>query len=253
MLQGMTRRVAWAAHGALLALGAGLLIGCGAAPAPQGPTGIDGLTIPTPSPDPGDFIAGVDNPWFPLAPGSSWTYRRYTPTSLTIVVATVLPTPRRVDGVPTTAVRFVVRRPHGRTAFAAVRWYAQDLAGNVWWFGQRVGGTVSVDPLATRSWVAGRRRAEPGLLVPAHPRAGDGFDNGFERGVMERRTTVLSLDVTVALPHGPYRHTLETQDLSGMEPTLTVQSYYAPGVGLVAQQAVRASTTELTLIRFRRA
>ena len=26
-------------------------------------------SIPTPSPDPADFVAGVDNPWLPLAPG----------------------------------------------------------------------------------------------------------------------------------------------------------------------------------------
>jgi hypothetical protein len=258
----MTRRVAWAARGRLLALGAGLLgagllgsgllAGCGASPAPQGPTGIDGLTIPTPSPDPRDFTDHVDNRWFPLEPGTRWTYRRYTPTSLDTVVATVLPTTHRVDGVPTTAVRFVVRRPHGRPALAAVRWYAQDTAGNVWWFGQRVGGTFSIDPLAPGSWVAGRQGARPGLLVPAHPRAGDGFANGFQSGVMERRTTVMSLDVAVALPRGGYHHTIETQDLSELEPALVVQSYFAPGVGLVAQQAIEAEATELTLVRFRR-
>jgi hypothetical protein len=248
----MTRGAAWAARGTLLVLGAGVLVGCGASPAPLGPSGIDGLTIPTPSPDPHDFTARVDNPWFPLTPGTRWTYRRYTATSLDTLLATVLPTPRRVDGLAATAVRFVVPRPHARTTFAAVRWYAQDAAGNVWWLGQRVGRTFPVDPLATRSWVAGRHGAEAGLVMPAHPRIGDGFANGFQSGVMERRSTVMSLETAVALPRGKYDRTVQTRDRSGLAPTLEVQSYYAPGVGLVAQQATRAVVTELTLVRIRR-
>jgi hypothetical protein len=69
---------------------------------------------------------------------------------------------------------------------------------------------------------------------------------------MERRSTVMSLDATVALPRGIYHHTLETQDLSGLKPTLVVQSFFARGVGLVAQQATEAAATELTLVRVRR-
>jgi hypothetical protein len=247
----MTRGAAWAARGTLLALGAGLLVGCGASPASLGPSGIDGLTIPTPSPDPRDFTSRVDNPWFPLATGTRWTYRRYGPSSLDTLIATALPGTRRVDGVATTALRFVVRRPHGRTTFAAVRWYAQDSAGNVWWFGQRVGHGLLVDPLAPRSWVAGRHGARAGLVVSAHLRLGDGFADGFQSGVMERRSTVMSLDATMALPRGTYHHTLETQDLSRLEPTLVVESFYAPGVGLVDQQATGATATELTLVRVR--
>ena len=38
------------------------------------PTGVDELVIPTPSPDPADFVAVVDNPWLPLEPGRTWTY-----------------------------------------------------------------------------------------------------------------------------------------------------------------------------------
>ena len=54
-----------------LVLGAG---GCGAASPDSPPSGIDELVIPTPSPDPADFVRGVDNPWLALEPGATWSY-----------------------------------------------------------------------------------------------------------------------------------------------------------------------------------
>ena len=248
----MTRGPAWAAGAAALALAAGLLGGCGGSPAPLGPSGIDGLTIPTPRPDPTDYVDRVDNRWFPLVPGTRWTYRRYSQTDLHTVIATVLPGTRAVAGVPTTAVRFAVRRSSGGTTFAAVRWYAQDTAGNVWWFGQRVGRTFPIDPLATRSWMAGRRGAEAGLVMSAHPRVGDGFVNGSLPHAMERRSTVLSVDASVALPRGHYHHAVETRDLSALAPLGVVATYFAPGVGIVAQDTADTVDSELTLVRFSR-
>jgi hypothetical protein len=253
----MTRGPAWAARTRVVALGAGLLGaavlgGCGGSPAPQGPSGIDGLTIPTPHPDPGDFVDRVDNRWFPLVPGTRWTYRYYTPAHVDTVLATVLPGTRAVEGVATTAVRFTLSSPSGGTAFAAVRWYAQDTAGNVWWFGQRVGRTFPVDPLAVRSWTAGRRGAEAGLMMPAHPRVGDGFFNGSRPRTMERRSTVLSVDASVALPRGGYHHAVETRDLTALAPVSSARTFFAPGVGIVDQDVAGALETELTLLRVSR-
>jgi hypothetical protein len=249
----MTRGPAWAARAAVLALGvalgAGLLGGCGGSPAPLGPSGVDGLTIPTPHPHPADFVDRVDNRWFPLVPGTRWSYRYFTPGNLDTVFATVLPGTRAVAGVATTAVRFSIRRSSGGTTFAAVRWYAQDTAGNVWWFGQRVGRTLPLDPLATRSWRAGRRGAEAGLMMPAHPRVGDGFVNGSRPRTLERRSTVLSVDAAVALPKGHYHHAVETRDLSSLAPIRVVTTFFAPGVGLVAQDTSGTPSTELTLLR----
>lgn len=58
-----------------LLLAALSLTGCVGPPPSIDPSGVDELQIPTPAPDPADFVATVDNAWFPLAPGSVWTYR----------------------------------------------------------------------------------------------------------------------------------------------------------------------------------
>lgn len=227
------------------------LAACGASPAPLGPTGIDQLTIPTPSPDPADFTPDVTNTWFPLPPGTSWTYRRYTLGGSGVVVATALPGTRRIAGVATRPVRWVA--VHGaRTTPLAVRWYAQDTAGNVWWFGQRLSPSGGgLDALATRSWQAGRNGAWAGLIMAASPRMGDGYLNAYQRGVVERRSTVLSLDATASVPARTYRRTVLTRDVSRIAPIHVDRTYYAPGVGLVAQQTVAVSTSELFLVRMR--
>src|SRR5688500_14878321 len=58
----------------ILAVAALVLSGCGSASEPSPPSGVDQLVIPTPSVDPDDFVARVDNPWLPLASGAEWTY-----------------------------------------------------------------------------------------------------------------------------------------------------------------------------------
>jgi hypothetical protein len=254
----MTRaaaRVVRAAGSALVIalLGAaliGVLGACGASPTALGPTGIDGLTIPTPSPDPADFSDRVDNPWFPLAPGTVWTYRQDTTTSTRDLVAGVLPELREIAGVATTGVRWQAPR-HGHRVTVLVRWYAEDHAGNVWWFGQDVRRGPLVDDLARRSWAAGEDGAEAGLVLSADPRVGDGYANAEAPRVVERRSTVVSLTATVATTNRTYHDTVLTRDQSSLDPTQVTQSFFARAIGLVAQQITGPTTSELTLLRVR--
>ena len=251
----MTRAAAWAVRAAAtltaLTLGPAVLTGCGASPAPLGPAGVDGLTIPTPSPRPADFAGHTENPLFPLRSGTRWVYRQYTPTGFRAVVATVLPEQRDIAGIPTTGVRWQIR-VRGRERTAMVRWYAVDTAGNVWWFGQQVRShTPHLDNLAPSSWLAGRDGAEAGLILTDPPRLGDGYFNAVQPGVVERRSTVVSLAATVATTERTFRHTVVTRDLSTLEPLHSVQSYYARGLGLVAQQDTVATSTSISLVRMR--
>ena len=199
----MTRAAAWAVRAAAtltaLTLGPAVLTGCGASPAPLGPAGVDGLTIPTPSPRPADFAGHTENPLFPLRSGTRWVYRQYTPTGFRAVVATVLPEQRDIAGIPTTGVRWQVRvRGHERTAM--VRWYAVDTAGNVWWFGQQVRPHTPPSTTSPRSsWLAGRDGAEAGLVLTDPPRLGRRL---LQRGPARRGRA--SLDRRLA--HGHRRH-----------------------------------------------
>lgn len=256
----MTRAAAWAARARApivsVSVAASIvsvaLTGCGASPTELGPTGVDQLTIPTPSPDPTDFTGHATNPWFPLRAGTRWTYEQETPTGTRTVVAQVLPEQRDISGIGTTPVRWQIRT-HGSVRTAMVRWYAADRDGNVWWFGQKVlPHRPPLDRLATSSFLVGRDGAEAGLILSAAPREGDGYLNAFQPHVVERRSTVLSLTGNVTTRTQTFHDTVVTRDLSALDPVHVVQTYFARGIGLVAAQDTTAISTSLTLVGVRR-
>ena len=137
-------------------------------PAPYDAPGINGLVVPTPSPDPDDFVDVVDNPWLPLEPGGS---ARFDVTEdgadIGSIETTVLEETTDVGGLAATAV--VTYADVDGTADTTTRYYAQDAAGNVWLVGADAGDDGSGD------WRAGERGAEAGLAMPAHLRVGDGW------------------------------------------------------------------------------
>ena len=186
------------------------LAGCGSASEPSDPAGVDALVIPTPDPDPADFVDHVDNPWFPLEPS---TTRRYDgPSASSVSISTTVEPGGEVDGVPTTVL---VRTVRGE---APVRdHYAQDRAGNVWWFGR------------DGEWAAGVDGAEAGLLMPARPRVGDGYRTVLAPG-FDEVARVTAVGEAVVVPLGEYRDTVVLERTIG---GVTRQEVYARGIGLV--------------------
>ncbi|HMD12790.1 MAG TPA: hypothetical protein VKG90_10715, partial [Marmoricola sp.] len=75
---------------------------------------VDGVTVPTPSPDPGDFVDTVDNPWFPLAPGTVWTSTSEGDEGPQTDVVTVTHQTKVIQGVTTVVVHDVVRDDAGK-------------------------------------------------------------------------------------------------------------------------------------------
>lgn len=190
-----------------------LLSGCGTFAQEYPPSGVDQLTIPTPSPDPADFVAGVDNPWFPLPAGQVRTVRasRLGQPVVTGTV-TVLADPVEVAGVAATAVRTEV----GPTV--VTDYYAQDRAGNVWWLGHD-----DTDP--ARSWRAGEGDARAGLAMAAEPRFGDGYRLALAPGIEERVARVVEVEADeVVVEIG-----------SPADPAYDAEETYARGTGLVSR------------------
>ena len=227
-----------------------LLSACAAGPDTVDPSGVDGLEIPTPSPDPADFVGGIDNPYLPLRPGNEWVYEVTGEEPQTITV-TVTDETREVAGVTTTVVRDVVTGADGEVIEETADWFAQDREGNVWYFGE---DTTEYDergrPDTTGSWEAGVDGARAGLVMPATPRLGDGYQQEFYPGEAEDRAEVLALDGTRQLSSGAYEDLLVTEDTTPLEPGLVEQKYYARGTGLIYEETVSGGSEQVELISF---
>jgi hypothetical protein len=239
--------------GALVAgLAAATLTGCAGGPPQVDPAGVDGLEIPTPSPDPRDFVASVDNPWFPLEPGTVWTYRATSSEGAQTIVVTVTDRTRVVQGVPTTVVHDVVTDARGRTVEDTFDWYAQDTAGNVWYFGEDTTAYDGRKASTEGSWEAGVDGAEAGLLMPAKPRVGDGYAQEFRAGVAEDRGEILALHERHQVPAGTYDDVVVTEDTTPLEPGLVERKYYARGVGVILEEDVAGGSEVVELVELRR-
>ncbi len=207
---------------AALALGVPALAGCAGIgqPAPYDSVGINGLVIPTPSPDPEDFVGGVDNPWLPLEPGATWSYEVTDEgREIGAVETEVLEDPSVVAGLGATVVRTTTRI--GRDAAEETRFYAQDEDGNVWLVG--ADGAVG-------SWRAGEDGAEAGLAMPADPRLGDGWLAYAAPGLPRASTTV----------EDQSRQMVQTREAGRNEADTATRNVYESGVGLVSVEDLDA-------------
>src|SRR6266511_1956283 len=85
--------------------------------------------------DPGSFVSGVDNPYWPLAPGSKWRFEGDSDGTTEVVVVEVLAETKEILGITCVVVRDEVSSD-GETVELTFDWYAQDVHGNVWYFGE---------------------------------------------------------------------------------------------------------------------
>ena len=185
-------------------------------PQPYDSPGINGLVIPTPTPDPDDFVAGVDNPWLPLEAGATWRYEvSDAGRSIGTIEAEVLDDTTPIAGLDATGVRTTTEVDGDTTRETS--FYAQDEGGNVWLVGVDADGD---------GWRAGEDGAEAGLAMPAHPRLGDGWQAYAVPGLPEARIRV----------EDQSQQMVQALDEAGT----TTRTVYEKGIGLVSVEDLDA-------------
>jgi len=236
------RRTAWSV--ALLVV----LSACGSAPPKSPPSGVDELVIPTPSPDAADFVDTIDNPWLPFTAGSTWVYRTTSSEGEQTDTVTVLDQTKVVAGVTTTVVHDLAVDEDGVTVEDTYDWYAQDSAGNVWYFGEDTTAYEDGKASTEGSWEAGVDGAQAGIAMLATPRLGDGYQQEFLEGTAEDRARILSVTATATSPAGDFADTVLTEDTTPLEPGLVERKYYARGVGTVREEDITGGDEVVVLM-----
>jgi hypothetical protein len=129
----------------------------------------------SPSIDPANFVQTIDNPYWPLEPGTTYTYDGVRGTTPQTDVEVVTHQTKVILGITSTVVRDTVSE-HGAPVERTFDWYAQDEDGNVWYMGEdsfELKGGRFVK--ASDSWKSGVDGAQPGIIMPANPQPGEAY------------------------------------------------------------------------------
>jgi len=207
----------------------------------------DGGTY-APELDPSEFVEVIDNPYLPYIPGTRWVYEGDDDGQTERVEVEVLHETREIEGITATVVHDTVY-VDGELAEDTYDWFAQDVDGAVWYLGEdthEYEDGVAVN--AEGAWEYGRDGAQPGIVMPAHPQAGDAYRQELYAGEAEDMAEVLEVGVTAEIALGSYDDVVVTEDWTPLEPEVVERKTYARGVGLIREIKATGATGTIELI-----
>jgi hypothetical protein len=250
-MSGRIRSVRRARLGAVVAISVAGLVGASA----QGNRGLPEGHQPA-NLDPSAFTVNIDNPYYPLHPGDRRVYRETAPdgTRQRVIDQVTDRTKRIADGVLARVVIARVVDHKGSLVEYTEEWFAQDRAGNVWYFGEDTAKFENGKVDRHGSFEAGMNGAEPGVQMPAVPRAGMRYrlEGGFATGAADH-TEILSVGKEqVEVPFGHFRRTVMTRDFTPLEPRVSELWFYAKGVGAVLALDISDGDHREELVKFKR-
>jgi hypothetical protein len=186
-----------------------------------------------PAIDPEDFVDHIDNPYFPLEPGTDFVYEGKTSAGLVHNDFIVTHKTKKILGVTTTEIHDIVST-NGKVTEDTLDWFAQDKDGNVWYFGENTEELIGGRPSTlSGTFTAGTNNDRPGIIMEAHPKIGDFYRQEFSLNNAEDYGSVASLTDTVKVRAGRFTHCLRSPESTPLEPSLHEVKWYAPGIGNV--------------------
>jgi hypothetical protein len=197
------------------------------------PQGSDRVTL-----NPADFRVGTNHDYWPMQPGSVWTYRETDAEgNVQRVVVEVTGDTRMISGIEAVVVHDQVTE-EGELVEDTFDWYAQDRFGNLWYLGEDTKEYEGGEIVSTAgSWEHGVDGAMAGIILPADPRPGMSYRQEFYAGEAEDMAIVLSVEEVLVGHFGPddvmLRDVVMTRDWTPLDPTVSEYKFYANGVGLV--------------------
>ena len=248
----------------LLLAAASLSMGCDPQPTQPSETASDGGASPAFAPteptgaefryapefDPDNFVRNVDNRFFPLVPGTRYVSFGEEDGEQEKNVVVVTHDRKNILGISAVVVldQVFVGDEFDELKEKTFDWFAQDRQGNVWYLGEDTKEFEDGEVVSTEgSWEAGVQGARAGIIMPAHPEAGQHYRQELFRGEAEDEARVTGLGVEVTVPYGSFRGCIRTIEWTRLEPGITEAKWYCPGVGFVKARGIEGSDARLVL------
>jgi hypothetical protein len=202
-----------------------------------------------PAIDAKNFVSTIDNPYWPLKPGTGFHFQGFKGTAEQKDDEIVTHQTKRILGIDAVAVRDTVSQ-HGHRIERTLDYYAQDKQGNVWYMGEdsfelQHGHFVK----ASDSWLSGVNGAQPGIIMPADPKKGDRYrQEYYPPGEALDEAHVLGVRGPFTVPYGSFKHALVTSEFSPLEPQ-TEEKVYVAGLGEIEEHVVKGGHEGFRLVR----
>ena len=200
--------------------------------------------------DPVNFVAVVDNPYFPMLVGSRWVYEGEADGETERVEIVVTEQRKTVMGIAATVVRDSVY-VDDELVEDTYDWFAQDRDGNVWYLGEDSREIDDGEVVSTEgSWEAGVDGALPGIVMPAEPAVGDAYRQEYYVGDAEDMFEIIAVGGSVEVPAGRFEEVVTTRDWTPLEPDVVEEKQYAPGVGKLREEKTAGGDDISELVEF---
>ena len=201
----------------------------------------------TPAIEPANFQAKVDNPYFPLVPGTTLIYREKADGERSENEVTVTSETKMIMGVQCVVVHDKVIE-NGKLKEDTYDWYAQDKEGTVWYFGEATKEFKAGGAVETRgSWEAGIN-GQPGVIMPAHPTPGKPYRQEYSPNNAEDMAQIVAVNQSVTVPAGSFKNCVKTKDWSLLE-SGSEYKWYAKGIGVVQAKGTKGELETLVSIK----
>ncbi|HYV94532.1 MAG TPA: hypothetical protein VE978_22355 [Chitinophagales bacterium] len=186
---------------------------------------------------PENFVLGITNQYFPLTPGDTLYYQTVSVEDgdsifedITIAVTSDI---KVITGINCTVVHDVATED-GEITEDTYDWYAQDIYGNVWYFGEYTQALQDDGSWSTEgSFENGVDGAVAGIIMPGNPHQfiGQTYRQEHYVGHAQDKATILSTDETVTIGYGTFTNCVKTLETTPLEPGVEENKWYAPGIG----------------------
>jgi hypothetical protein len=133
-------------------------------------------------------------------------------------------------------------------------YYAQDVKGNVWYFGEVTTHYVNGELTDhADTWLAGSKGAKAGITMWANPQlAQPKYRQEFAKNLAEDMGRVVATNQSVCVPFKCFTDATLIEETTPLDPGVIEHKYYAPGVGLIRSLNVQGDPEESNLVAIAR-